>query len=389
MNKVTINRIQEDTFLNTKLFLDEKYILLSPEIPFSKELKERLTRWGFTDLLSENGVTAESGGNEQNEAPPLETMVVEKSYEELQMEKETLAYYYDCLEFLNDVFDRFQLDNVLPLNKISDKIKEIKTHTHANRRYILSLPDKAVEGVSYNVCHSIKTTFLALILSEPLRLPIHRQIELGVTAMFHRIGMLRLPPELYMVDRKLRPEERQVLNTYPVLSFRILKAASFPMSIAVGALDHMERIDGTGYPRNLGGDKISLYGKIIGLCSAYTAATTKRPYKKGMDGHTGILDMIKNSGSSYDPNILKTLVYTLSIFPIGTFVELSTGAKGLVIKTDPDNPKRPYIKMIMNPEGTPYPELPIFQPMQGDDVTIKRPLTTTEKKELEKIFKVE
>ncbi len=386
MDKVSLSNLQEGSFLRSKVFLDEKYILMSPETPLTKEIIQRLNTWGFSELYtgSEEVQTTDKTGEPTQEHP-----VVEQSIEEQQKEKETLKYYYDCLAFLNDVFDRFQLDNTLRLSQISDKIKEMKTYSHANRRYILSLPDKSVEGVSYNVCHSIKTAFLTLILSEPLRLPLHRQIEIGIAAMLHRIGMLRLPPELYMANRKLSPQEKKALYTYPVLSFRILKAANFPISIAMGTLDHSERIDGTGYPRQLAEDKISLYGKILAVTSAYTAATAKRPYKKGLDGHSGILDMIKFSGSAYDQNVLKTLVFTLSIYPIGTYIELNTGARGLVIKTDPANPKNPYIKMILDPEGNPYPELPIFQPSVNDDVAIKRPLTTPEKKEIEKIFRTE
>ena len=389
MNKVPLNTISEDSFLNAKLFLDDKYILLSPEIPFSEEIKKRLAKWNFNEIYMVDNPVSEDTISDEPGRVASSAVIANRNPEEIRKEKETLEYYQGCLRFLNDIYDRFQLDNTLKISAISEKIKEMKTFTHANRRYILSIPDKSIEGVSYNVSHSVKTTFLSLILSDPLKLSIHRQIELGVTALLHRIGMLKLPPNLYMADRKLNPAEKKALNTYPVLSFRILKNAGFPMNIAVGVLDHMERMDGTGYPRNLTGEKISPYGKIVGITSSYVAATAKRPYKKGMDGHSGILDLIKLSGTAYDQGILKILVYTLSIYPIGTFVELTTGAKGIVIKTDPENPKMPFIKMIIDPEGKPYPELPIFRPGTDDTTAIKRPLSAAEKKDIEKVYKID
>ena len=381
-----MSNLQEDTFLNAKVFLDEKYILLSPDVPVTREMLDRLSRWGFQELYTEKGT-----GDSQEPIPvakqAVNQVVVEQSLEEQKKQKETLTYYHNCLAFLNETFDRYQLDNTLRLSVISDKIKEMKTFTRDYRQSIFSLSDSPVEGVSYNVCHSVKTVFLSLILAETLKMPVHRQIELGITALLHRIGMLRLPPELYMANRRLRPEEKKALYAYPVLSFRIIKGANFPMSVALGALDHCERMDGTGYPRQLAGDKISLYGKIISVTSSYTAAVARRPYKTGMDGHTGILDMIKLSGSTYDHTILRALVYTLSIFPIGTYVQLSDGSRGIVIRTDPENPKYPFIKLILNPQGAPFPERPVFQPGEGNPVTISRPLTSEEKQEMDSYYK--
>lgn len=252
----------------------------------------------------------------------------------------------------------------------------------------MSLPDDAVEGVSYNVSHSVKTTFLALVLTDTLKLSIHRQIEVGIAALLHRIGMLRLPPELYMVNRKLTLQERKALYTYPVLSFRILKEANFPMSIALAVLEHQERMDGSGYPDSFRGRKISIYGKIIGVASSYSAVVAQRPYKSGMDGHSGLMNMIKISGGTYDQNIMKALIYTLSIFPIGTYVELTNQAKGVVVKTDPDRPRNPIVRLLLDPQGIPYPEQPLFQPTEDKkELQIKRPLTKAEQNEIEKLYK--
>lgn len=388
MEKISLQNLPEDTFLNTQVFLDSKYILLSPDVPVTRELKERLEKWGFTDLYTDS-----SDGSVQEVVPVKKAassqMIVEQNMEEEKREKETVIFYHGCLAFLNDVYDRYQLDNILRLSQISDKVKEIKNFTRDYRQNILTLPDSTIEGVSYNISHSAKTAFLALILADTLKLPIHQQIELGIAALLHRIGMIRLPPELYMINRALNPEERNNLRTYPVLSYKILKAANFPPSVLQGVLEHAERIDGKGYPQGLTGDKISLYAKIVAVTSSYTAAIAKRPYKSGRDGHSGILDLLRLSGTAYDATIVKALVLTLSVYPIGTYVELSDKSRGIVIKTDPRNPKSPYVRLITDPAGEVYPENPVLQPGLEDTPTITRALNPEEKAAAETIYKGE
>ena len=387
MEKLTVDSLPDGAFVNVQVFLDEKYILLSPEVPVTAEMKNRLRKWEFTQLFSTSPAEVVGDPNTGFSTAPSQE-ALEQTIEEKRIDKEVQEYYLGCLAFLNKVFDEFQLKGSLRFSEISEKIKEMKDQVKTYQPYLLSLSDKAVEGVSYNVSHSVKTTFLALALTNTLKLSLHRQIELGMTALLHRIGMLRLPPDLYMVNRRLSPQEKQALFTYPVLSFRILKEANFPMSVALGVLEHQEKIDGSGYPRRLMGDKISIYGKIIAVASSYAAAVAARPYKQGMDGHSGLMDLIKVSGGSYDQNILKALIYTLSIYPIGTYLELTDHSKGLVVKTDPERPRNPIIKLLVDPEGHPFLERPLFQPSESDPARqIKRTLTRQEQDEIEKLYK--
>ncbi|WP_319562953.1 HD domain-containing phosphohydrolase [Marispirochaeta sp.] len=163
----------------------------------------------------------------------------------------------------------------------------------------------------------------------------------------------------------------------------MLKAAAFPATVALAVLEHAERVDGTGYPRKLTGDKISLYGKIIAVATAYNGAVSRRPYKQERDGHSGIMDLLKDIGKHFDERILRALVYTLSIYPIGTYVELTNGAKGVVVRTNINDPKYPAIKLLLNEKGNLYAETPVLQTKEGDSVQIARSLSPEMVRELE------
>jgi hypothetical protein len=70
-----------------------------------------------------------------------------------------------------------------------------------------------------------------------------------------------------------------------------------------------------------------------------------------MDGHQGILDMLKLSGSVYDEGILKLLIINLSIYPIGSYVKISNGSIGIVVETDEKNVKTPHVKLLFTETG--------------------------------------
>ena len=190
-----------------------------------------------------------------------------------------------------------------------------------------------------------------------------------------------------MAERTLTPQEKKALNTYPVLSFQILKAANFSTNTIRMVLEIQERMDGSGYPRQLKGSTISLEGKILGVASAYSAAVTRRPYKEESDGHSVMVEMITDSGKIYDQAVIKALILSYSLFPIGTYVELTDQSRGVVVDIDSKRPQHPIIRLLVDPQGEPLTDQPLFQPTENkNERQIKRPLTKKEKNEIERLY---
>jgi HD-GYP domain-containing protein (c-di-GMP phosphodiesterase class II) len=205
----------------------------------------------------------------------------------------------------------------------------------------------------YLIDHTVKSTIIALIIGFYIKLPPHRLIELGVAALFHEIGMIKLPAKVYLNPRSLSPLEQKMIYTHPVLGYNALKANDFPLAVSVPALEHHERENGSGYPRRLTSDKISLYSKIIAVACSYDAISSHRPHREARDGYAGMLELLKNEGKQYDDTIIRALVYSLSIYPIGLYVLLSSGKKGQVVDVNPENPRFPVVQIFgeLNPDG--------------------------------------
>jgi HD-GYP domain-containing protein (c-di-GMP phosphodiesterase class II) len=137
------------------------------------------------------------------------------------------------------------------------------------------------------------------------------------------------------------------------LSFNLLKSFDFPLVISLAALEHHERENGSGYPQKLTSEKISFYAKIIAVACSYEALSSQRPHKEAKDGHTGMLELLKNERKQYDDTVVRALVFSLSIYPIGLYVLLSSGKKGQVVDVNPENPRYPIVQVFgeLTPDG--------------------------------------
>ena len=85
-----------------------------------------------------------------------------------------------------------------------------------------------------------------------------------------------------------------------------------------------------------------------------------------------MLELIKEKGRKYDEKVLRVLLLTLTVYPIGTYVKLTDGSVGIVSETNSAEPKFPLLKMIFDSKMTYYADAPIFQTAEDDDVLIDR-----------------
>lgn len=378
MNEISIENLPDKAFSSENLYLDEDYILTCPDTPILPSLKKRLSDWYYRSVYAESN----PGFTEFISTTSAEGMLLSKSGGESEEEIEANDFYSKFCEFTDKVYSTFREKNDLKINMISDQIKDLVQMTKTHKVYLLNFTDYETDDTDYNVAQSVKTAILAIAMSETLRLPVHKQIELGLAALLHRIGVMHIPQELFYADRPLTPEEKKSITLFPLLGFKALKAAEFPTAVALAVLEHRENLDGSGYPRGFTGDKISLYGKLLSVASAYCAAVSRRPFRGQMDGHSGMMDLIREKGKKYDEKVLRVLLLTLTVYPIGTYVELTDGSVGIVTSTNAAEPKYPVLKMIHDSKKSFYADAPILHTSENDEIQIEKALTSSEVEEL-------
>ncbi|HOV38525.1 MAG TPA: HD-GYP domain-containing protein [Spirochaetales bacterium] len=377
MNKIFISSIPPNTYFTAPVFLDDKFILLSQDTPAKESLIHRLRTWGYSYVFSEGQPTA---------GPAIETLTTKMESTTISMNqdvkeqdhlKETEKFFNELLDFIERLFTDFVTKNELSISKITEEVKELIAKVKDQRNYILRLADLSSQEKNYIVIHTAKTSILAIALGMQMKLPPHKLIELGMAALLHEIGMIRLPPQLYMSNRLLTSEEKRAITAHPIIGFKILKSFSFPVSVSLTVLEHHEHMDGTGYPQRLSGERISLPARILAVAGSYAALVSRRPYRPGKDGHSSLLDLLRGSGTQYDENVLKALIFCISLYPIGSYVQLANGSKGIVVEPNVENPRFPLVKVYIADTGDLLKE-PILVKTNAEESKIVKILTKEE-----------
>lgn len=275
--------------------------------------------------------------------------------------------YDKFMEFVNSVYTKYATQKIISLPELNGKVLELCNFVRENKKFLLRIsPSIEARNKNFLISHSLRTAIFAIIIGLQIKMPYEKLIELGVASILHEIGQIRLPPQLYMNNNPLSHSEKAQMQTHTVIGYNIVRNAGLPLTIQLGVLDHHERENGTGYPRHLLKNNISLYGKIIGAACSFEAITAPRNFREARTTYEGMIEMLKNSNHLYDETVIKALLYSVSLFPIGAFVFLSNGRVGQVVDVSPASPKNPIVQIVgsINPDGTP-------KRIQTDDNAIK------------------
>jgi HD-GYP domain-containing protein (c-di-GMP phosphodiesterase class II) len=147
------------------------------------------------------------------------------------------------------------------------------------------------------------------------------------------------------------------------------------------ASDHHERVDGSGYPEGKKGDQINEYARLIAVVDSYEALTHARAYGSKLSPYQAIKIILEDK-EKYDERFIKLLIEQISLYPIGSWVRLSTNEIGRVIHIDKASPLKPTVKIFFDPEGTKLPEAKAIDIAKHPSAYIKKAMDDGEIKSL-------
>ena len=200
--------------------------------------------------------------------------------------------------------------------------------------------------------HSLNVSIYAIMLGTALGYTYDQLRVLGLGAMLHDIGKTLVPQEILLKPDKLTEEEMRIMRRHPEDGFRMLKDnPNIPLIAAHCALQHHERLDGSGYPRGMKGDEIHDYAKLLGIVDTFDAMTTHRVYKPAALPHEAVEVLYAGAGRLYDAHMIQLFRDRVAIYPPGTTVELNTGEIGIVVDINASLPHRPVVRIITDENG--------------------------------------
>lgn len=184
-------------------------------------------------------------------------------------------------------------------------------------------------------------------------------MTLGIGALLHDIGKTQIPLELLRKKEPLTDKEFDLIKQHTVYGFQFLKdEPNISLLAAHCALQHHERMDGSGYPRGLKGTEIHEYARLIGIVDSYDAMTTHRVYRNAMLPHQALEIIFAGSGTLYETAKVELFRDKIAIYPIGITVTLNSGEKGVVVDLNSKAPHRPVVRLLYDAEGQELKDTP-------------------------------
>lgn len=208
----------------------------------------------------------------------------------------------------------------------------------------------------YTFFHSVNTAVLALAMGQSLGMPRGTLLQLGLGTLLHDIGKMKVPLEVLNRPARLEWSEREIVKTHVLQGVEVLLSSTVGLSDQAlrPALEHHERVDGTGYPYGKRRAALSQFGLIGAVVDIYDAITSDRVYHKGILPHQALRQLhgLALEGN-LDLQIVRAFVQVVGLYPVGTCVMLSTGEIGVVSRLDRAEPLKPTLLLIRDPAGSP------------------------------------
>jgi len=195
------------------------------------------------------------------------------------------------------IYHRFQR-----IKKEKEKTEKLSIEVIQALVGTIDAKDKYTNGHSNRVAEYSKMLAAALGENE------ESQKEVYYAALLHDIGKIGIPDTIINKPSELSEEEYEVIKTHPGIGSQILSSISIMKNISVGARGHHEHFDGTGYPDALKGKDIPFISRIICVADAYDAMTSNRSYRHYMAQADVRAELIANSGTQFDEEIVKKMI---------------------------------------------------------------------------------
>ncbi|MBL0520046.1 HD-GYP domain-containing protein [Aeromonas enteropelogenes] len=211
---------------------------------------------------------------------------------------------------------------------------------------------------AYLMEHSMNVAILLANFGRYLGLERSVLKELTLGGLLHDVGKIMTPDEVLHKPGKLTDEEFAIMRQHVVHSYGILKnTKGITATMLEVAANHHERLDGSGYPRKLKGDQLSLHTRMSCIVDVYDAITADRVYKTGMQPTQAFRILLKGINQHFDAELVTKFIKCMGVYPVGTLVMLSNQRLAIVMQRNEQQPLKPVVKVIYHATQRHYLEV--------------------------------
>lgn len=257
---------------------------------------------------------------------------------------------------VNDVMHDVRVGKNIEGEKVAKVVGRMVDSIFRNRDALASLT--RIKGYDeYTFVHSVNVCALCITLGRHLDLDPEQLRQLGIGAMLHDTGKMKVPIAILNKPGRLTEREFREMKRHPIYSAEIMgRTDGIPEEARTVAIQHHERYHGNGYPYGLKGDQIRLFSQLTSIIDVYDAITSNRCYSRAMPPHEGIRKLYEWGRTDFNQPFVERFIQCLGIYPVGTAVQLDSGEIGVVSSINHGSILRPNVVLLYRDARRRYPE---------------------------------
>jgi HD-GYP domain-containing protein (c-di-GMP phosphodiesterase class II) len=267
--------------------------------------------------------------------------------------------YFQTVEVAKQVLTDSRLGKSVNVRRVKRAVQSIVDQVLNNETSIMGMTALR-DYDDYTFTHCVNVCIFSVVLGQKLGLTKLQLYDLGLGALFHDIGKMRIDAEITNKPGALTDEEFEEMKQHPteglLALFNMHGFGEVPFRAMLMVYEHHMKVDLTGYPKNRRPRKPGLFSRIVAVADAFDAATSMRVYQAEPKRAEAVLEEMRdNRARGLDPLLVKALINVTGIYPVGTLTILDTHEMAVVVAAN-QNPSQlhlPVVKVIYNEQGIP------------------------------------
>ncbi|MHB9095634.1 MAG: HD-GYP domain-containing protein [Eubacteriales bacterium] len=350
MKRIAIYNIKPEMILAKEVYSRDGRLLLRKGSALNQEWVDKLADYGIPTVYVEGG----SAGDEvsvEGSKPAKGMKELKRMYQGNVPDMITIEVREEAERVVQEIMQDVKTGRLIKTNKTRKVVENIVTQLINNRHIVGKLADIRILD-DYTFAHSVNVCILSISTGIIMGYSKIRLRELGIGALLHDVGKMRIPDEILNKRGPLTEKEFEEIKRHTILGYELLSEhPDITSNAARISIQHHECYNGSGYPWGVRDEEVHEYSKIVAIADVYDALTADRVYKNAILPYEAMEIIIASSGYQFDPKTLRLFVENSEIYPVGSTVELSTGDVGMVVNVNRALPTRPVVKLIIDADG--------------------------------------
>jgi HD-GYP domain-containing protein (c-di-GMP phosphodiesterase class II) len=268
---------------------------------------------------------------------------------------ETAKKFVDAVEQVRYLFGKILRAEVTSSSMIRAIVGNFMDTFMKDRNLLLNLSALPYAGDDYLYDHSLKLCLLSLSIASAAGYSRTQAIEIAQGALLADVGMLLVPERIRLKRGKLTDSEVFEVRKHPIVGLGLLEPVhGLTEPVLLIPYQHHERMGGTGYPDKRSGKLVSRFSRIVGVADVFSAMINKRSWRDAQSPYQAMVSLLSLGGQgALDSEQIRNFLRTLSIFPLGSLVRLSSGRIAKVVAPNAQEFTKPLVSVLTTEDGIP------------------------------------